>query len=477
MDYDVVVIGGGVTGSSVARYLMRYELKVLVLEKGEDVCSGTSKANSGIVHAGYDPIPGSMKAKMNIRGAEVMEALSRELDFDYTRNGAMVICWDPKDKSKLDALYQRGIENGVKDMRIITGDEARAMERNLSESVSYALYLPTSGIVCPFGLTIAFAENAADNGAIFRFNAEVASIKAEDGLYALTLASGEVIRTRFVVNAAGVHADEIHNMVSSDKMVIVPKRGNYLLFDAETKDFMHTTVFQLPTAAGKGVLVTPTVHGNLMIGPTSVAEGDKEDTSTCKEDMDFVIANARRSAEALPLRKVITSFSGVRASVSPYDDFIIREVPSCKGFFECAGIDSPGLSSAPAIGEYMSDLIAEAAGAKKNPHFNPKRKGIVISKDLSLEERDALIRKDPHYGTIVCRCEQISEGEIIDALTRTLPAVSMDGVKRRVRAGMGRCQAGFCTPNTMLLISEYAHIPEEKVCKNAQGSEILEEKK
>jgi len=474
MDYDVLVIGGGVTGCSIARSLSRYDLSICLLEKGEDVCSGTSKANSGIVHAGYDPVPGTLKAELNIKGSEMMPQLSKDLDFDFKRNGAMVICFDPQDLPKLNVLYDRGVQNGVKDMKILTGDEARKLEPNLSDAVCGALYCPTSGIVCPFGITIAFAENAYANGVKFRFNAAVTEVKKIEGGYSLTLSDGAVLTSRYVVNAAGVYADTLHNMVSDKPMKIVAKRGNYLLFDKEYGSYVSNTIFQLPTKVGKGVLVTPTVHGNLMVGPTSKEVADKEDTSTYAVDLDDVSRMGSLSVKQIPFRSVITSFSGLRAH-EVNDDFIIGEASGAKGFYDAAGIESPGLSCSPAIGEYVADMIAKVSGARKKPHFIDKRTGILRTKDLDAATRSKLIKEHPEYGTIVCRCEQISEGEIIDAITRPLGATSMDGIKRRTRAGMGRCQAGFCTPRTMELLCEKKGLRMEDICKNHKGSELLEE--
>ncbi len=474
MEYDVLVIGGGVTGCSIARSLSRYDLKIALLEKDEDVCSGTSKANSAIVHAGYDPIPGTLKAKLNIEGSRMMPQLAKDLDFDFKQNGSMIVCFDEKDNPKLNELYERGIANGVPGMKILSGEEARAMEPNLSQHIVRALYCPTGGIVCPFGLTIAMAENAYENGVEFRFYSEVEKLEHSDGLWKVGLKSGESLRTRYVVNAAGVYADKLHNMVSSRKLSITARRGNYMLLDKEAGSFVSHTIFQLPTKAGKGILVTPTVHGNLLLGPTSVEDGDKEDTRTYAVDLEDVAEKAALSVKdgKLPLRQVITSFSGLRAHEEG-DDFVIGEAPDAPGFFDVAGIESPGLSCSPAIGDYVAQMIAKKAKAQKKSHWISTRKGMVKTKDMNPSERTKLIAEKPEYGTIVCRCEQISEGEIIDAITRPLGAVSMDGVKRRCRAGMGRCQGGFCTPRTMELLCEYKKMRMEDVCKNQKGSELL----
>lgn len=471
LNYDVVVVGGGVTGCAVARELSRYELNCCLMERAEDVCSGTSKANSAIVHAGYDAVPGSLKAKFNVQGNAMMGTLSKELDFEFQRNGSMVLCFAEEDRPGLDALYDKGVANGVPDLQIISGEEARAMEPNLSDQVVAALYAPTGGIVCPFGLTIALAENACDNGVEFKLNTEVLDISAVEGGYMLKTNQGE-FTARFVVNAAGVYADVFHNMVSGRKLQLIPRKGDYCLLDHEAGDHVSHTIFQLPGKYGKGVLVAPTVHGNLLLGPTAVDVEDKENTATTAQELADVIQKTAISVKNIPYNKVITSFSGLRAHETG-DDFVIGEAEDAEGFFDAAGIESPGLSSAPAIGVYLAELIAKKAGAGKKDGFKSERKGIPQVSKLSFEERAALIKKRPDYGTIVCRCENVSEGEIVDAIRRTLGATSLDGVKRRVRQGMGRCQAGFCTPRTMEILARELGRPMESICKNGPGSEIL----
>lgn len=471
MNYDVVVIGGGVIGCAVARELSRFQLKTCVLERDEDVCSGTSKANSAIVHGGFDAEPGSLKARFNVEGNRMMGQLAEELDFDFKRNGSLVLCFAEEDRPALQKLYDKGIANGVEGMSIISGDEVRSLESNVEDTVVAALQVPSGGIVCPFGLTIALAENACENGVEFRFFTEVQNIgKTEDG-YVLETSKGQ-ITAKYVVNAAGVYADKFHNMVSEKKIHITARKGDYCLLDKEAGGIVTRTIFQLPTKMGKGVLVTPTVHGNLLTGPTATDVEDKEKTATTAEDLDSLMGRASLSVKDIPFRQVITSFAGLRAHEDG-DDFIIGEAEDAEGFFDAAGIESPGLSSAPAIGVYLAELIAEKAGAGKKADWNGKRKGIVRPELLSKEERAELIRQNPSYGTIICRCEGVSEGEIVDAITRTLGAKSLDGVKRRVRQGMGRCQAGFCTPRTMEILSRELGIPMEEICKNAPGSEML----
>lgn len=469
--YDVTVIGGGVVGCAIARELSRYQLNVCLVEREEDVCSGTSKANSAIVHAGFDARPGSMKARMNLEGSRRMEALSRELDFPYRRNGALVLCFSEADRPRLDALYARGRENGVEELRILTGDEARKMEPNLSEAAVAALYAPGSAIICPFELTIALAENACENGVCFRFNECVERIKPAAYGYELTTSQGRIC-SRFVVNAAGVHADEINNMVSSRKLRIAPRKGDYCLLDRQAGSHVSATLFQLPGEYGKGVLVTPTVHGNLLIGPSATDVDDREEMATSRADLDAVLKKSALSARDIPYNQIITSFSGLRAHEAG-DDFVLGEAEGAPGFFNAAGIESPGLSSAPAIGAYIAEALARKAHAAPKACFQPRRRGIVRAAALSEPERATLIRENPLYGSIVCRCEQVSEGEIVDAIHRPVGARSMDGVKRRVRAGMGRCQAGFCTPRTMEILARELELPLTAICKNSPGSELL----
>lgn len=471
MEKDVVIIGGGVVGSCIARELSRYELDVLLLEKEEDVCSGTSKANSAIAHAGFDAVPGTLKAKFNVEGNRMMAALSKELDFEFKMNGSVVLCFDENDRPALQALYDRGIANGVEGLEIVSGDKIRELEPNVSDEVVAALVAPTGGIVCPFGMTIAMAENAADNGVEFRFNTQVQKIEKIDGGYKLVTGQGE-ITTKYVVNAAGVYSDELHNMVSEKKLHITPRKGDYLLMDREVGNYVSHTIFQLPGKYGKGILVTPTVHGNLLAGPTAVDVEDKECTATTAQELADVSMKANKSVKNVPFRQTITSFSGLRAHEDG-DDFIIGECEDAEGFFDAAGIESPGLTSAPAIGVFLAKKVAEKAGALEKKDFNGKRVGIPRVAQLSFEERAELIKKNPAYGTIICRCEGISEGEILDAIHRTLGAKSMDGVKRRTRAGMGRCQAGFCTPRTVEILARELGIPVTEVCKNRPGSELI----
>lgn len=455
--YDVVIIGAGVTGSAIARELSRKELRIAVLEKASDVCEGTSKANSGIVHGGFDAKPGSLKAKFNVLGNEKMEQLSKDLEFPFKRNGSLVLTFDEKGRDRLEELKKQGEENGVKGIRILEQEELKELEPHISGEAKAALYAPTGGIVCPFHLTMALAENAAENGVEFFLNTKVEKIiKTENG-YELQTNRGSY-KAKTIVNAAGVYADELHNMVSGKKMRIVARKGEYCLMDKEAGNYVSHTIFQLPGVYGKGVLVTPTVHGNLLAGPTAEDIEDKDGTGTTAKGIDILLTRGGRSVEKLPSRQVITSFAGLRAHVADFggeenDDFVIGEAEDAPGFFDAAGIESPGLSSAPAIGEYVAELVASKLSAKDKADFKEKRKGMPSMAEADKEERKRLIKENPAFANVICRCELVTEGEILAAIHRPLGATTLDGIKRRTRAGMGRCQAGFCSPKTVEILA------------------------
>lgn len=469
--YDVIIIGGGVSGAASARELSRYKVRACVLEKEEDVCCGTSKANSAIAHAGYDAEPGSLMAKLNVRGNEMMEQLSKDLDFPFQRIGSLVICLSEEEMPGLQKLYDKGIANGVKGLKILNREEVLEMEPNITDNVYAALYAPTAGIVCPFNLNIALAENAYTNGIEFRFNTEVQNIRKIDGGYELCTNQG-TFRTKYVVNAAGVYADKFHNMVSEKKIHITPRRGDYCLLDKSAGTHVSRTIFSLPTKYGKGVLVTPTVHGNLLVGPTAIDIENKEGTNTTREGLDEVITKAGQNVKKLPMRQVITSFAGLRAHEDG-TEFIIGEPEDARGFIDCAGIESPGLTSCPAIGEMVAGILQEKLGLEKKDNFIATRKGILDPDTLTREERAELIQREPAYGNIICRCEMITEGEILDAIRRPLGARSLDGVKRRTRAGMGRCQSGFCSPRTMEILARELHVSMADITKSGGKSRLV----
>ncbi|HBE14708.1 MAG TPA: FAD/NAD(P)-binding oxidoreductase [Ruminococcaceae bacterium] len=469
--YDIIILGAGVIGCAVARELSKYNAKVLVLEKNEDVCSGTSKANSGIVHSGYDAHNGTLKARFNLEGNRMMGDVCEELDVPFDRIGSLTICTDEKAIPELEALKERGEKNGVEGLSILSREELLEMEPHIGDEVVAALYAPTAGVICPFKLTIAFAENAAVNGAEFRFDTEVKNVYFDNEIWHVATDDGEFTAAA-VVNAAGVYADVFHNMVSEKKLHITPRRGDYILLDRVVGGFVNHTIFQLPTKLGKGVLVTPTVHGNTIVGPTAVDMEDKECTATSADGIDSVIEKSALSVKNLPIRQVITSFAGLRAHEDG-GDFILGEPDDAPGFFDCAGIESPGLTASPAIGAYIAELIQKKYSLSEKADFIAQRKDILNPSTLSLEERNELIKREPAYGNIICRCESVTEGEILDAIRRPVGARSLDGVKRRTRAGMGRCQAGFCSPKVMEILRRELSIDLTEVTKSGGKSTIV----
>lgn len=469
--YDVIIIGAGVSGCASAREISRYKLNICVLEKAEDVCCGTSKANSAIVHAGFDAEPGSLKAKLNVQGNLMMEQLAEDLDFEFRRNGSLVVCRTEEDLPKIQELYDRGIVNGVPGLRILNREELVEMEPNISDEAVAALYAPSGGIVCPFGLNIALAENAYANGAAFHFNTEVTNIRKIENGWLVETDQGDY-EAKCVVNAAGVYADVFHNMVSEKKISITARRGDYCLLDKSAGNHVSRTIFALPGKFGKGVLVTPTIHGNLILGPTAIDIENKEGTNTTRDGLDQVLRKGGENVKNIPVRSVITSFAGLRAH-EEQDEFIIGEVEGADGFIDCAGIESPGLSSCPAIGVMVAGIVKEILHPEEKTDFIATRKGILNPNALTNEERNELIRKNPAYGTIICRCEMVTEGEIIDAITRPLGAKSLDGVKRRTRVGMGRCQAGFCSPRVMEILARERKTGMSEVTKSGGKSVII----
>ncbi|MDR2570442.1 MAG: NAD(P)/FAD-dependent oxidoreductase [Oscillospiraceae bacterium] len=466
---DVLIIGCGITGASVAYELSRYNLLVHAVDRLNDIAGETTRANSGIIHAGYDPKPGTITAHLNVRGNEMIHQLCTSLDVPYKQNGSLVIGFDDKDKKAIDKLYDNGIKNKVPGIKIISAKKAQELEPNLSEKIITALYAPTGGIVSPWELAVALAETAAKNGVKFTLNAKVTKISHIDGGYLVTTTKGE-FKTRAVVNAAGLYADDIHGLLKKPDFKITPIRGQYYLLDKSAGGTVSHTIFQCPNEHGKGVLVTPTAHGNLLIGPSSEDVDCRENTDTDASILSNVLQTAKRSIPELNTRENIRNFAGVRAAADT-GDFIIREAE--KHFYDLAGIKSPGLTAAPAIAEELIKLI-EASGIKLSPKdtfINERR--VTRFMNLSTEERAELIKKNPAYGRMVCRCENITEGEILDAFDSPLPPTTLDAIKRRCHAGMGRCQGGFCSPKTIALIAKRFGIDPTEVVKDRQGSYIL----
>lgn len=469
--YDAIIIGGGVVGSAIAYNLSKKKGNFLLLEKNEDVCTETTKANSGICHGGYDAVPGSMKAKMNVRGAQMMEEESKELSFPYKKIGSLVLCHDKKDFPKLEALYKQGIENGVKGMEILYRQDLDKLENNLTEDVYAGLYCKEAGIIDPFLMNIAYAEVANINGVDFQFYKEVVDFKKDEDGWEVFTKDGSTYKTKTVINAAGLFSDDLHNLVSDEKYEIKARRGEYLLLDKDTKGFVNHVIFNLPTEKGKGILVTPTIDENTLLGPTSTFIDEKIDRVTTRESLQEVIEKSAHTIKNPPLNMVITSFSGNRAHEKG-GDFILKE--SVENFYDCIGIESPGLTSAPAIGEYMAGMVSEKLSLADNKSFTNDRKPTPKTCELSLEAHDKLIKENKLYGKIICRCESVTEGEIVDAIHRPLGAKTVDGIKRRVRASAGRCQGGFCLTAIMEILARELGEDFKDVVKNSKDSYYVE---
>lgn len=473
MRYDAVIIGAGVIGAMVARELSRYQLKVCLLEKENDVAMGASRANSGIIHGGFDPIPGTLKAKMNAAGVPLLYEAAKELNVHYKKNGSMVCAFGPEEEPAIDTLYRRGEANGITGMYILTGDEARALEPNLSREITKVLHIPGAGIICPYDLTISAVGNAMDNGVELLRNFEVASV--EDG-FTVTAADGRTVTADYVLNCAGGFSDKVAQMVGDDFFTIIPRAGEYMLLDKTEGSRVSHTIFQVPSKEGKGILVSPTVDGNLLTGPTAMKVATPASTEITPQGIAAITRLAARSVPSVNFRQVITSFSGVRSSAHG-DDFIIQPSTKAPRFIHVAAIDSPGLTSCVAIAKYAVELLqAQGLTLTTKENWDGRRENMRAFREMTDEQKDAYIKENPDYGKIVCRCETVSEGEIRAAIRKNPPAWDIDGVKRRTRSGMGRCQGGFCSPYVMRLIAEEQGIPMEEVTKSGPGSCPLVEK-
>ncbi len=487
--YDVVIIGAGISGAACARELSRYELSVLLLEAGSDVASGTTRANSGIVHSGYDPVPGTAKARFNVEGSRLYPQLSEELDFPFERNGSLVVAFSEEERPALEKLLERGQENGVEGVRIVEADELHELEPKLSGDAVAALLAPTGGITNPYLACLAFAENAVENGVTCQLDTQVVGIEQREGgesylvravhtpLYGAMPDGGaepveECFETKIVIDAAGVHSDTIAKLAGDESFHITPRAGEYVLLDRSYGGTFTHTMFQVPTAAGKGVLVSPTTGGNLIVGPDAIRREDPEDTSTASEGLDAVVAAAKKTWPAYTWSGVITNFAGVRASCLEHPDFILGEPEGLSGFFVIGGFDSPGLTAAPAVAVEYAATIANRLGAGENPKFNPRRQGTPMFSRVHDEGRENLIGQDASWGHMICRCEQVTEAEIVAAIHAPVPARTIDAVKWRTRAGMGRCQSGFCLPPVAEIIARELGIDPAHVRKGARSSVI-----
>lgn len=466
---DIIVIGAGVVGCSIARELSKYNLDVLVVEKNSDVSEGISKGNSGIVHAGYNEKIGTLKAKLNIEGNKIFDDLSRDLQFPFKRNGEFILAFSDEEMKALESLKENGEKLGVEGLEILTREEALNIEPNLNKEIVGVLNVKTSGIVSPYEMTIALAENAAENGVEFKLNSKVTSIEKISEGYKVTLNNKELVSGKLIINASGLEGAFLNNLVSMSKREINPVKGEYCLFDKVAGAMINKTLFQVPNKLSKGVLVTPTAEGNLLVGPNAV-EGKTLETS--REGIDEILDKSKKSLEELPVARILNTFSGIRPKTKG-GDFIIEEVEDAKNFINVIGIDSPGLTAAPAIGVYVVNMIKERLDLVEKKNFKKTREKIVRFAELSLEEKNKLIKEKPAYGHMICKCEFVTEGEIVEAIHRPIKALTVDAIKRRTRASMGGCQGIGCTLPISKILSRELGIDISDINKNSEGSPVI----
>lgn len=477
MVYDVAIIGSGVVGALTARTLSKYNMNIVLLEKTSDVAMGTTKANSGIVHAGFDAQSGTLKAKLNVAGCLMMEEVCETLFVPYEKNGSLVVAFSESEMDHIQTLYDRGMKNGVPDMEIIGKEKLRELEPNISDAAVGALWAKNAGIVSPYELAVGAAECAVGNGVEFVRNFEVDTVTYADNVFTLATKDGNAVEAKLVINSAGLYANELAEKFDGEHFDVIPRLGEYGLLDRSAASLCSHTIFQCPNEMGKGILVTPTAHHNILVGPSAVNIEDKDNTAVRVGALNQIFATAQKSVPTVSTRDMITSFAGLRAHPVS-DDFYIAKSKTNDKFINLIGIESPGLASSPAIAEYVKDIVVEVLGGEPEvkADYNPSRKKPVIFRELSVEEQEALIAKDPAYARIICRCETITEGEIRDCIKAPAGAIDQDGVKRRVRAGMGRCQGGFCGSKVMEILADELKEPIYEVTKFGGHSDIIYER-
>ena len=471
MIYDVIIVGGGVIGCAIARELSKYKLRTVLLEKNNDVCNETSAANSAIVHSGYDPLPNSLKAQMNVLGNSMYPQMCKELDVPFIQNGSLTIATTDDEMNTLLSLQKRANENKV-ETKILSSEEVLKLEPQLNKDIKGALFAPTCGIVNPFELTVALMENAMDNGVELLLNHEVNNIKINENSVSVFCKNNKELECKVLINAAGLFADDINAFVDKDSFTITPRKGQYFVLDHFDLNFVKHTLFMVPSDKGKGVLVTPTTSGNYLIGPSSDFVDDKQDLSTTKDILDSVRSQASRIIENIPYANLIRQYSGLRA-VSSTGDFIIEHSKVSKNLINVAGIQSPGLASCPAIALKVVELLKECMPINANEEFNPIRRKVYRLKEMSLEDKNKLISENPQFGHIVCRCEKISEGEIVDCIHRNCGATTVKGVKKRCRPGFGKCQGAMCEASVIKILARELKKDESEILYSENDSNIL----
>ncbi len=470
--FKVAIIGGGVVGCAIARELSKYNLDISVFEKSLDIPGGASRANSAIIHSGYDDLPGTLKGKLCVEGNALFDELKEELDFPFERHGSLVVALSNSEMASIEELYERGKKNGVPGIKILNREETLKLEPNLNKSLVASLYAPSAGIVSPFGFTVALYENALKNGVKFYFESEVSSVVKNGNRVIGIKVNGKFLAFDIVINAAGINSDTISKTAGIDDFYIYPKRGQYFVFDDSIGKVVLRTIFPVPTKDSKGILVAYDVFGKIIIGPNSEIINDRSNTETTRDGLEEVFNGAKRLVPSLNLKDTITYFAGIRAQPST-GDFIIKNYPEkAFGFINAAGIKSPGFTASYAIALMVKNLIKDLGfKLNPNPNFNPFRKNIPRFRDLPIETQEELVKKDPKYGHIICRCELVTEGEIVEAIKRG--ARTVEGIKFRTSAGFGRCQMGFCGPRIVEILSRETGIPMDKILKRNRGSHYL----
>lgn len=477
--YDVVIIGAGIVGSFIAHSLSKKECRVLVLDKNADVADGATMANSAIVHSGHDPKPDTLKEKLNVRGNRMYPAVCKELGVSYLPVGAFVAATDDVESSTLQMLYQQAVERDIP-AKILSGEEARKLEPNLSDAITQVLDLPTTGIIYPWEVAIALMEEAVLNGAHLKLEEAVTGIEKQEEVFSIHTSKG-CYQSKYVVNAAGVYADDIYQMVldtlgiqEKKEFSVKPRRGEYYVLDKMKEPLVSRVIYPVPGPSGKGVLVVPTTHGNILLGPNAENIEDKEAVNTTADALSYVKQNVCKTVKNIPFDKVIRTFAGLRPS-SDVNDFVIEESKEVSGFVNVAGIESPGLASAPAIAEYVCETVMKEAFSFPLKEEFVRRVPLKCLRDMSDEEKNKLVKENPDYGQIICRCEQVSKGEIIDAIRRPVGAKTVKGVKKRVRPGMGRCQGGFCEPAVVDILAKELNVSPLEVRLAGEKSVMLME--
>lgn len=467
---EIVIVGAGIVGCTIARELSKYDIDVTVVDKNQDISEGISKANSGIIHGGYNEKKGTLKAKLNLEANKIIDKLAEELEFPLKRNGSLVLAFNEEEFNKLEELKLNGNDLGIEDLEILQKEDVLKLEENINSDVVGALHIKNSGIVSPYEMTLAFAENAYENGVEFLLGYEVENIKKEEDCYVLNIKNKESIKTKMVINAAGLQGAFLNNLVSENKYEIESVKGEYCLLDKIAGTICKKTLFQVPTELSKGVLVTPTVDGNLLVGPNATASDNN--VATSRTGIDEIVNASKKTMENIPFGRVLNTFSGIRPKVKT-KDFIIEEAKDAKNFINVIGIDSPGLTCAPAIANYVVDLIKTKVELKEKENFKSHRTRMIRMSELSVEEKNKLISSNPAYGKMICKCEFVTEGEIIDSIKRPLGARTVDGVKRRTRAMMGGCQGVGCMIPICGILSRELGIDISEINKDVENSSVV----